>query len=338
MADSSCNLCTIFSAYQDHAESVLGNLVSAVHGPFLAIMIALIAFWVVWIGIQVLIGTLDLAGALKQVFFMILGFGVYQALEGGALIQKMFETSVDVMGGLSSALMSKGGSTSTGLSGLLQDIENGISSVIDAGVVIMKSGEFYNGSILITAIYGIALIVPYIFLLILFLAHTCVSLFRLTLIFGMSPFLVGMSAFPFGRNLVGAGVRTIIGSIATMLCVTTVFAIVNASVTVLKIGAEDDMNVENYIDLTSGKFLLALIMGWLGSALISEAVNIAGQISSAVLGSVSAGIMAAGAMRGGAMGASVGRAAAGATGKLGGYLHRKTWEKAPGGIIDSSKS
>jgi hypothetical protein len=81
-----------------------------------------------------------------------------------------------------------------------------------------------------------------------------------------------------------------------------------------------------------------MIMGWLGAALISEAVNIAGQVSSSVLGTVSAGIMSAGAMRGAAMGGSAARSGAGAMGKVGGYLHKKSWGKAPGGIIDSSKS
>ena len=196
---------------------------------------------------------------------------------------------------------------------LLQSVEDGIGGVFHIVSTIMSSGSWTQQ--IVNTVYGVALLIPYVILLVLFLAHAAVSLFRLTLICGMSPFLVGLAAFPFGRNLVGAGIRTIIGSIATMLCVTLVFSLVVKSVEALGFVTNADTDPSAFIDLSSGQFLLALIMGWLGAALISEAVNIAGQISSAVLGSVSAGIVAAGAIRGASMGASAARNAAGAAGR-----------------------
>ncbi|WP_297842011.1 type IV secretion system protein [uncultured Roseibium sp.] len=335
MAETSCNICAIFEAYQSHAGSTLDTLVTAVHGPFQAILLSLVGGWILWSGIQVFLGTLDFASALKQAIFMVLGFGVYKGVDGG-LIQTVFDASVNVMGGLASTLMDGGGSGLSGLSALLKAVETGIGGVFNIATTIMGAGGYLPAPKYI--LYGVALLLPYVILLVLFLAHTAVSLFRLTVILGMSPFLVGMAAFPFGRNLIGAGVRTIIGSIVTMLCVTMVFSLVIASVKGLGVTADAQVDPEAYIDLTSGKFLLAMIMGWLGAALISEAVNIAGQVSSSVLGTVSAGIMSAGAMRGAAMGGSAARSGAGAMGKVGGYLHKKSWGKAPGGIIDSSKS
>lgn len=332
-----CTTCQIFEAYQTHAQSSMDTLVAAVHGPFLAITLSLVGIWATWIGIQMFIGTLDMASALKQVFFLVLGFGVFLGIQGG-LIGQVFNACIDVMGGLSSAIMGGSGGTS-GMTSLLTLVEESIVTVFDAAVAIMGSGSAWTGEVFVTVIYGIALIIPYMFLLILFLSHSAVSLFRLTLIFGVSPFLIGMSAFPFGRNLIGAGVRTIVGSIATMLCITTVFSIVVSSVTALGIGAEADMNPDEYMDLGSGRFLLALIMGWLGTALISEAVNIAGQLSNSILGTVSAGILSAGAMRGGAIGMSAGRTAAGYGGKVGGVLHDKVWEKPkprPGHILETA--
>lgn len=333
---SSCNICTIFTAYQTHAESTLDTLVNAVHGPFLGILISLVGMWVIWIGYQVLIGTLDLAGALKQVFFMVFGFAVYAGLKGG-LIGQVFDASVNVMGGLASTLMGEGGSGLSGLNALLKGVEDGIGGVFAIATTIMSSGSW--SEVFVNTVYGVALLLPYVILLILFLAHTSVALFRLTLIMGISPFIVGMAAFPFGRNLIGAGVRTVLGSIVTMLCVTMVFSLVIASVKGLGItGAGGEIDPDTYIDLSSGSFLLALIMGWLGAALISEAVNMAGQVSSAVLGTVSAGIMSAGAMRGASMGASAGRMAAGAAGRVGGFMHEKTWSQdtpRPGRVIES---
>jgi len=338
MAETACNICTIFTAYQSHAETSLDTLVSTIHGPLLTILIGIIGIWALWIGIQVFIGSLDLAGALKQVFFMVLGFGVYIGLQGG-LIGETFNVSVNVMGGLASQIMGQGGSGLSGLNALLRGVETGIGGVFNIATTIMGAGGWTEAPKYI--LYGVALLLPYIILLVLFLAHTAVSLFRLTVILGVSPFLVGLAAFPFGRNLIAAGVRTILGSIATMLCVSIVFSLVIASVEGLGVAGNADVNAEDYIDLTSGSFLLAMIMGWLGAALISEAVNIAGQVSSSVLGTVSAGIMSAGAMRGAAIGVSSGRAAAGAVGKASSNMHDKTWSSPrprPGGIISSGGS
>ena len=307
-----CNTCAIFDAYQEHASASLDTLVSAVQGPFQVIVVALAGGWAIWIGIQIFVGTLDLATALKQIFFLVLGFGVFLGMQGG-LIGEVFDASVNVMGGLSAEIMGGGGEGVSGLKALLQSVEDGIGGVFHIVSTIMSSGSWTQQ--IVNTVYGVALLIPYVILLVLFLAHAAVSLFRLTLICGMSPFLVGLAAFPFGRNLVGAGIRTIIGSIATMLCVTLVFSLVVKSVEALGFVTNADTDPSAFIDLSSGQFLLALIMGWLGAALISEAVNIAGQISSAVLGSVSAGIVAAGAIRGASMGASAARNAAGLTGR-----------------------
>ncbi|MHA7777201.1 type IV secretion system protein [Roseibium sp. M-1] len=338
MATTGCNICAIFTAYQSHAESTLDTLVSAIHGPLQTILMGIVGIWALWIGIQVFVGTLDLAGALKQVLFMVLGFGVYIGLQGG-LISETFNVSVNVMGGLASQIMGQGGAGLSGLDALLRGVETGIGGVFNIATAIMGSGGWTDAPKYI--LYGVALLLPYVILLVLFLAHTAVSLFRLTVILGISPFLVGLAAFPFGRNLIAAGVRTIVGSIATMLCVSIVFSLVIASVEGLGVTGDANVIAEDYIDLTSGQFLLALIMGWLGAALISEAVNIAGHVSSSVLGTVSAGIMSAGAMRGASIGVSAGRSTAEATGRAGSYMHEKNWASPrprPGGITSTGGS
>ncbi|WP_298985882.1 type IV secretion system protein [uncultured Roseibium sp.] len=338
MAASACNICTIFTAYQSHAEATLDTLVSTIHGPLLTILIGIVGIWALWIGIQVFVGTLDLAGALKQVFFMVLGFGVYIGLQGG-LISQAFNVSVNVMGGLASEIMGQGGSGMSGLNALLRGVEDGIGGVFNIATTIMGAGGWTDAPKYI--LFGVALLLPYVILLVLFLAHTAVSLFRLTVILGISPFLVGLAAFPFGRNLIAAGVRTIVGSIATMLCVSIVFSLVIASVEGLGVTGDANVNAEDYIDLTSGQFLLAMIMGWLGAALISEAVNIAGHVSSSVLGTVSAGIMSAGAIRGASIGVSTGRSTAEATGRFGSHMREQNWtsqRSRPGGITSTGAS
>lgn len=331
---SACSVCDVYQAYQTHATTVLDRLTDAVAGPLTVIVIALAGVWILWVGIQMFVGTLDLAGALKQIFFLAFGFGVFLGVSGG-MVGEVFQAAVDVMGDLSATIMGEGGGAG-GMTALLSVVEEAIRQVFNTATVIMGSGSAWDSQFYLSILYGIALLIPYMLLLILFLAHSAVALLRLTLICGLSPLLVALSAFPFGRNLIGAGVRTVIGSITTMLCVTTVFSIVVSSVTDLGIGAEDNMNPSEYIDFTSGRIILALVMGWLGAALTSEAVNIAGQVANSVLGSVSAGIVAAGAMRGGSLTASGARTAAGFIGDMGTANRERMWSKPrPGGMISS---
>ena len=145
-------------------------------------------------------------------------------------------------------------------------IESQITKVIT--IVSIFIGEpSWAGSIsyVMRAIYGFFLLVPYGLLLILFLAQTATCLFRITLICGLSPFIVALSGFPFGSGLYAQAIRTLISAIATMLAVTLVFSIVTKCFDVLNIGGDASLSPDDFATLTSGPFLLALIMGvaWL---------------------------------------------------------------------------
>lgn len=100
MAEAACNICAIFKAYQTHAQTTLETVVTAIHGPFLGLVAAMIGGWIVWTGIKVLIGRFELGEALRQAIFLVLGFGIYKALASGALVVTIFTTTVNMMGGL----------------------------------------------------------------------------------------------------------------------------------------------------------------------------------------------------------------------------------------------
>ncbi|PLW77184.1 hypothetical protein [Cohaesibacter celericrescens] len=298
----SCITCAVFDAYIANSSDFMDQMVANVQAPLLTLMIAIAGAWTVWIGLKVVLGSIDTGSAIRQMVLMVLGFG---ALAGSqALIGEVFDTAISVMGGLSSSITGYGGDGASSMGAVLETVETAIIKVfVIVGTFIGDAGWTEMPARLL---YGIALILPYGILLVLFLSHTAVSLFRITLIGGLSPFIIAISSFPFGRDVFAAGIRTIISAISTMLSITVVFSIVVKSLDVLQVGGDSAVSPDEFGSLTSGPYLLALMMGWLGSALLSEAVAISGTIGGALLGSVGAGIVSGGTMAAGGMAARAG--------------------------------
>ena len=312
----SCVTCSVFDAMVGNSSEYMNQLVSNIQGPLTALVVSMACIWVVLLGVRVVMGVMPAIEATIQFMYLVLGFGCFVGLQAG-LIQTVFDAAIGLLGGLSSAVMGggSGGGTSS-MSTLLAGVENAIRNVFHMVTVFIGDSGWSFGTLVTRTIFGIALVVPYMLLLIQFLAHTSVSLFRITLACGLSPFIVALSAFPFGRQLFMQGVRTIVSAIATMICVTLVFAIVIKSVEVLNIGGDEALTPSEAANLTSGPFLATLIMGWISAAFISEAVSVAGSMAGALLGSTGAGIMTGGTVRGGKAGAS-------AAGRLGGKAYGK---------------
>lgn len=218
---------------------------------------------------------------------------------------------------------------------LLSTVEDAVMKVFHLVSTFIGEGSVWNGAIFVRLLFGAALLIPYFLLLIQFLAHTSVSLFRITLACGLSPFIVALSAFPFGRQLFMQGVRTIVSAIATMICVTLVFAVVIKSVEILDIGGDAAISPTEVASMFSGPFMATLIMGWISAAFISEAVSVAGSMAGALLGSTGAGIMTGGTVRGGKAGASMGVKGAGAVGRAAGASRDRIWGKDKPGTIST---
>lgn len=355
MAEAACNICAIFEAYQEHAETTLETVVKAIHGPFLGLVTVMIGGWVVWTGIKVLLGRFELGEALRQAIFLVLGFGVYMALASGELVKTVFTNTVNMMGGLASLTLDAQSVGYSGMDALLKAIEEVISQIWNIATALIGSGGsgFWAsvtgiGATILGIVFALGLLVPYLVLLVLFLSHTAVALFRVTLVLGMSPFVVGMASFPFGRDLAGSATRTLTAAIVTMVSMAMVFALVKESIGAIGITATgENIEVGEWLDLASGKYLLALIMGWLGVALISEAASLAGQLTGVLYNGASAGTLSKSALRPAARGAgAVGSFAGGMAARGAGVAGRKALGAAAsagralsakaGGIIRSS--
>ncbi|WP_119309760.1 type IV secretion system protein [Cohaesibacter haloalkalitolerans] len=302
-----CTTCTVFEAFVNNSSGFVDQMVSNVEGPLTGLVIAIATVWIVWVGIQVVLGSLDVPHAVKQVVFMVLGFGAFLGVD--AIIGTVFDTAISVLGGLSASITGYSGDGASGISSLLMAIESQISKVVTIVAIFIGDGSGTPWGVVayvMRAIYGVLLLIPYGLLLILFLAQTATCLFRVTLICGLSPFIVALSGFPFGSGLYAQAIRTLISAIATMLAVTLVFSIVTKCFDILNIGGESSLSPEEFASLSSGPYLLALIMGWLGCALMSEAISISGSIAGAMLGSVGASTLAGRTLGAGAAAGGVG--------------------------------
>ena len=306
----SCVTCSVFDSMVGNSSEYMNQLVSNIQGPLTALVVSMAAIWVVLLGIRVVMGVMPALEAAAQFLYLVLGFGCFVGLQAG-LIQSVFDAAIALMGGLSAAVMGGGNvGGASNMSTLLATIEGAITNVFVMVSTFIGDSGWSVGTLIVRTLFGVALVIPYMLLLIQFLAHTSISLFRITLTCGLSPFIVALSAFPFGRQLFMQGVRTIVSSIATMISVTLVFAIVIKSVEVLNIGGDEALTPTESASLTSGPFLAALIMGWISAAFLTEAVSVAGSMAGALLGSTGAGMLSGGTVRGGKAGAS---AAAGAS-------------------------
>lgn len=293
-----CTTCSVFEAFVSNSSSFVDQMVSDVQGPMTALLIAMAGVWIVWLGLQITMGALDAPHTIKQLVFFVLGFGVFMGVD--TITATVFDTAISVLGGLSASITGFSGEGTSGISSLLMAVETEISKVITIVSIFVgePSGVWGTVAFVMRAIYGIALLIPFGLLLVLFLSQTATCLFRIALICGLSPFVVAMSAFPFGAGLFAQAIRTLIGAITTMLAVTLVFSLVTKCFDILQIGGESSLSPDEFASLASGPYLLALLMGWLGCALMSEAISVAGSVAGAMLGSVGAGTLTARGLQG----------------------------------------
>lgn len=316
----SCVTCSVFEAYVSNSSDYLDLMVSNIQSGVVSVVIAVGGAWIAVSGYKVVMGSKNVILFIQEFAAFVICVGILSTID--SLTGTVFQTCISVMGGLSSAITGFGGNGTSALGSVLQAAEESIIKVfVIVGTFIGDAG--WSFSIFTRTLYGIALILPYGLLLILFLSHTAISLFRITMIVGLSPIIVAFTSFPFGRDVFGAGIRTLVSAILTMLSVTLVFSIVVKSLDALQIGADSSVSPDEFGNLTSGPYLVALFMGWLGTALLHEAVAIAGSVGSAALGSIGAGVISGGSTR--AMN-SAGRGAYGAA--KSGYEKYKNRKKA----------
>ena len=303
-----CWTCPIVKQYVDTAFEFTQSAAGVLLEPMYLLFGTIAGLWIVIQGLRLIFNTTTWDDIFKQSIFVFIA-AILLGGQGPKLASAVFEVSLATMGSAAAVALevrgerkeiqrirSNGGSVpfEAGMLALVGAAEEGIGGVIKTGWSLMSDTAWHD---LRPKILAIVMIVPYFLVLIVYFSQVMVSIFRVMMIAVLSPFLMLGFGFGWGRGMVTAGVRTVLSSFMILFGATAALAVMVFAVGDLKIGEYlAKLDTVPSEELYSGKFLLAVAMGWLGTAFIAEATRIANSITGSVLDNSAAAIVTAGAV------------------------------------------
>ncbi|KZK94377.1 hypothetical protein PsAD14_04682 [Pseudovibrio sp. Ad14] len=310
---SGCVSCQVIEEYVKNGGVFVNNFMDIAFDPMLAIFVSLACLWAVFQGFKVVTGAADVGGIATQFVFLFFGFGVLMALQYG-LAGQVYEVTYNVMFGIPASIMGGGGGSSIVVE-LVSGIETAFMQPINMAKSMMDGAGFFDkvGYVIFTGL----LMLPFILMMIVFVTQVAIGLFRIMMICLFAPYIITLSAFPWGREQIGNGVRTLLGAIITLVSVTLVFSLIVKGVESL-VPTGEGVGTDLSDDTAWGNYIVVILTAWSGVALIQEAVSLAGTIAQASLNAATSGAMMSGIggmassyMKGGGMAFKAGKAAIG---------------------------
>jgi type IV secretion system protein TrbL len=181
-----------------------------------------------------------------------------------------------------------------GMEGLVWVAEHGVYDVFRMGVEIAAEATLTNVGMPI--VYAILLILPYFLLLIVYFAQVVVSIFRVMMLAALSPILMLGFAFGWGRGMAFTALRTLFAAFMVLYGATVALAVCLYGVAALNV-ADPAMtgDVSEILAFDNPTLIVAIILGWLGTAFMAEATGMANSIAGSQLTNTAAAIITAGA-------------------------------------------
>ena len=305
-----CVSCEAIETFSKLAGEYVDAMGEALAEPTQTLFLSLVGLWAAVTAIKVIMGDSPLGSVPKEVFFIILSFGLMQS-QGTELIANIYNVTLRLMGDIATVAFTLHPNVPAvegeGFAGLMEAGERGVRGVINFGLARFESGALTDP---MTYITPLLLIVPYCMVVVVFFSKVVVGIFRLMMVGTFSPFLIMCFAFAWGRAMAIAGMKTVLSSIAILFAASAAFGL-------LLYGVNDVMpdNVNGLVDWTSeditkDKLLVIIALGWMGVALMTEGVGLANSITGTALSNTAAGILTAGIAGSAAMMARYGRGAA----------------------------
>lgn len=301
MALESCFSCGAVTLYSAQAAGYAEKLTDALQTPMLLLMGSLGGLWIVIEGIKLGLQKTDV-GSVAQAIVTFMFASAFLAL-GGPMIQGIYTGSLDVMGNIASVAFRVGGGAlestgQTGVVALVANAELAVKAVLEAAQRISWKGTLTNP---LPWLYGLLIALPYIVLAVLYMAQITIGIFRVMMVATFSPLLILCTGFKVSMPIAISGLRTLMASMFVVFGCTIAVSMIIYGVTSLDIATGVNAN-EQYDDslLANGKILMAIALGWLGSALMFEATGIANSMAQVALGNSGAATMAGGLLGSGA--------------------------------------
>lgn len=290
-----CLTCDMVVTYQDLAGEYVETISATMLPPMTTLFLSFATLWVVIQGYKFLLGTTQLPEFLREIFFICIAHALL-SIQSEGLILSVFNTTLELLGSASYVVLeeaiqgTEAGRQSTGLGQLVAVAEAGLRTVINVGWQIAWSWSFTN---MLSIIYALLLIIPYFMMLIVYISQTVVAVFRVMMVAAFFPFLILSFGFKWGREMTIAGLKTLLSSIMVLFGASLALGLVMFAVSSLEI-SNIGIDVEEQIGMNNTNFILAVALGWIGTALMTEAVGIANSITGSALSNTAVGIMSAG--------------------------------------------
>ncbi|SDQ36642.1 type IV secretion system protein TrbL [Pseudovibrio sp. Tun.PSC04-5.I4] len=304
---NACISCPLIEKYVESGDQYVNGLMNIAYDPMVTIFASLACLWAVWQGFKLVTGTTDMSWVVTQFVFIFFGFGVLTALKFG-LAGQVYTATTTLMFGIPGALMGAGSGTDA-ITGLVSNLETAFTRPFSMGKAMMNGAGWLDkaGVVLFVA----ALMLPFILMMIAFVTHVAIGLFRVMIVCLLAPYVIAISAFPFGRDKIGAGISTLLSAILTLVAVSLVFLLVIAGVGSL-MPAGQKLSTDIFQAETWGKYVLVILTAWSGVALVQEAVSLAGTLAQVTLNAATPGMMMSGVgQTAGAYGKGIGMAGKG---------------------------
>ncbi len=326
--DDPCFTCKIVREYVDLANSFTQDLSEALMGPMWALFLAIVGVWVIIQGLRMSIGQTTIIDFTKELVFVLIA-SLLLSGQGPDLINEIYSASLKIMGAAATVALQVGDNTASnvasyktiggGMESLVRTAEEGVFEVFGMAEEIAAKARLTDP---MPILYSLVLVFPYFLVLIVYFSQVVISIFRVMMLATLSPYLMLGFGFGWGRDMAKAGVRTLLSSFMVLFGATAALAVMLYAVRGLDIGnAQDPMGD---ISITNIKYLVAVAMGWLGTAFMTEATGMANSISNSSLTNTSAAVITAGA-------ATSVMTLAGGGKNLGILGARRGWQAATGG-------
>lgn len=259
-----------------------------------SIFIALVGIWAILSGVKVMFGTVNVRDFFKDFMYVCISYLLLFS-QGKTLVYTLFNTAFSVIGSAASMVINSGAKLedtpeASGFASLAISVEEGMSQVVHMAMSIAAEWSVTNP---LTILYAVALILPFILLLLGYMSQIVIAIVRLILLASFSAYLMLAYGYEWGREMAKEGIKTLLSTFIVLLGSTVAVSLVIYGVTRLEIGKTGSLDVET-VSLADPAYLFALLIGWLGTALMVEGTAQANSISKSALTNNAAGIMTAG--------------------------------------------
>ncbi len=299
-----CFTCDIVSEYVGLANQFTQDLSSALVGPMWVLYLSFAGLWIVIQGLRLVMGQTTLADIVREFMFVMIA-GFLLSGQGPELVNNIYSAALSMMGSAASIALQVGdlGTTANatasgaiplgeGMTALVRTAEEGVTDVFRMAGSIAGSATLTD---LMPVLYALVLVVPYFLVLVVYFSQVVVAIFRIMMLATLSPYLMLGFGFGWGRDMMKAGVRTLISAFMVLFGATAALAVMLYGVKKLDIGAATEESVRAMASIDNPTFLLAVAMGWLGTAFMTEATGMANSISGSSLTNTATGVITAGA-------------------------------------------